>query len=174
VGLVLIVAFGRIYVSEHMPENVWARAITGLRSGLTPDDPTAGRVGLLKMTLDKTESTFMGIGIQEVGSEGIEGSATPPVYWLLLTGVPGLLLLLGRETALIVSARSLVRRTPAMLPVAQALVAVMAQQISYGTWMNPNYMVPAAMVLVSAQRALGRRHKPAFELVSSHLEPLQG
>ncbi|MDB4877488.1 MAG: hypothetical protein JWM41_3934 [Gemmatimonadetes bacterium] len=173
-SLVLIVAFGRAYVLENMPDNIWARALTGVRDSSVGSDVTGGRVELLKMTVGKTGSNFVGAGIQEVGSGGIEGSATAPIYWLLLTGVPGLLLLLSRETVLIASARSLAQRLPLMLPVTQALVAVMAQQLSYGTWMNPNYLALAAMVVVSAQRSTRRRHQLVPVIIPGSIEPLPG
>lgn len=162
--LLVIVVFGRSYVVENYPDNPWARAITGVRETQLADyDPTAGRGDLLVSTAKKTESTIIGLGIQEVGSEGIDASATAPLYWVLLTGIPGLLLLLGREAVLLVSGSLLLRRLPAMLPIVQALVAVMGQHLVYGTWMNPNYLVLAAMVLVcshkSTQRLLATSHR---------------
>ena len=151
VAAFLWVAFaGRSYVAENLPANVWARAITGSQPNI---DPFSGRVDLMQTTLEKAAEGSIGVGIQEVGSEGITGSATAPLYWLLVTGIPGLFLILGREAVLLVSSRSLLRRLPAMLPLIQALVAVMAQHFSYGSWMNPNYLILAAMVLVCSHRS---------------------
>ncbi len=148
-ALLGIVAFGRIYVAENLPDNVWARALTGVRdTQAASEDVTAGRLSEAKATVKKSESGFIGVGIQEVGSGGIEGSGTAPLFWLLLTGIPGLLLLLCREAVLVAAMRSLVRRRPAMLLLTQALVVVVAQQMVYGSWMNPNYFILAAMVLV--------------------------
>jgi hypothetical protein len=39
-----------------------------------------------------------------------------------------------------------------MLPLFQALVAVLGQHLSYGSWMNANYFVFAAVVLVFADK----------------------
>jgi len=86
-----------------------------------------------------------------VGSEGIDASASAPLYWLLLTGIPGLVLLLAREATLLASAVKLSRRSPAAVFLIQALVVVMTQHTVYGSWMNPNYFVLAVMVLVSAR-----------------------
>ncbi len=156
-ALLLIAVFGRTYVIENLGDNAWARAIVGLRSGTSDElmytDPSDGRLELASMTMAKTGIGIIGVGLQDVGSEGIDGSATAPLYWLLLTGVPGLALLLGREAVLLKSARSLVRRQPVLLPLTQALVAVMVEHLAYGTWMNPNYFIPAAMVLVYTDRS---------------------
>ena len=88
-----------------------------------------------------------------MGSEGIAASASAPLYWLLLTGIPGLFLILSREAVLLVSSRALLRRHPRVLPLIQALIVVMVQHLSYGTWMNPNYFVLAAMVLACSHTA---------------------
>jgi hypothetical protein len=158
VGLLGVVVFGRKYVADNLSDNVWARAITGVRDEPADRafDPTAGRVDILNLTLEQVGEKGIGVGIQVVGSEGITASGTAPLYWLLLTGLPGFFLLMGRDIVLLLSARSLVRRLPPLLPLAQALVAVMAQHLSYGSWMNPNYFIPAAMILVCSS-AWGQR-----------------
>lgn len=155
IALFGLVVFGRSYVAENATDNIWARAITGARDHgpQQRDDVSSGRLDIAKMTLEKSASELIGVGIQEVGSEGIEGSATAPLYWLLLTGFPGLVLLLSRETVLLAATRSLVRGQPAVLPLTQALIAVMTQHLSYGSWMNPNYFILAAMVLVCSHKA---------------------
>ena len=152
-ALMGIVVFGRTYVYDNLPDNVWARAITGARDfDDKADDVTSGRLDLAKTTIETSVSGFIGVGIQEVGSEGIEGPATAPLFWLLLTGFPGLGLLLCREAVLLTAMRSIVVGRPAMLLLTQALIVVVAQHLSYGTWMNPNYFILAAMVLSCAQK----------------------
>jgi hypothetical protein len=152
-GLLWIVIFGRTYVSDHLSENVWARAITGVRILDSQEaDPSGGRVDVMHMTVATAEKTLIGVGMQEVGSDGITGSGAAPLLWLLLTGFPGLLLILGRETILIHASVSLLRRVPVMMPLVQALIVIMAQHLAYGSWMNPNYFIHAAMVLVCCQR----------------------
>ena len=169
VGLLGGALFGRRYVAEYFPDNAWARAITGARdTDEAARNPFAGRIAIAQQTLQTTGETLIGVGIQVVGSEGIEGSATAPLYWLLLTGIPGIVLLLGRETVLLAAGRSLMRRQPAMLPLVQALVVVMAQHLSYGTWMNPNYLILAAMVLVQFQKSTQRVH-PASATVHAQM-----
>lgn len=148
-ALIVIVFVGRSYVVQNLADNPLARALTGARD-LSADsfDPTNGRLDLIRATAESAESSIIGVGIQEVGSGGIDSSASAPLYWLLLTGIPGLALLLARETVLLSSAHSLAGKAPGGLPLAQALVAIMAQQAIYGSWMNPNYLVLAAMILV--------------------------
>jgi hypothetical protein len=148
VGLLVFVAFGRSYFAERAGSSVWLLAVVGVRSTATLEDPTNGRIELLQTAIETTKSNWAGVGVQTVGEGGITSSASAPIMWLLLTGVPGLLLLLGRELALLSAARTLVRRRPECMCLVQALAAVMAQQSSYGTWMDPNYLVLASMVLV--------------------------
>ena len=151
-ALLLFVAFGRSYFVEHAGGNVWVLALTGTRSMAVGDDPTSGRLELFQATIDATKQNWIGVGVQPVGFGGIPASASAPVMWLLLTGVPGLLLLVGRELTVLAAARRLGNR-PALIPLVQALVVVMAQQLSYGTWMTPHYFALAAIVLVSASGA---------------------
>ncbi|MDQ6770845.1 MAG: hypothetical protein M3Z54_12755 [Gemmatimonadota bacterium] len=163
-GLLWIVIFGRSYVSANLAGNVWARAITGVRDlDLQASDPSGGRIDVMHMTVDKAEETFIGVGLQEVGSDGITGSGAAPLLWLLLTGFPGLLLILCREATLVHSGVSLLRRAPVTMPLVQALTVVMAQHLSYGSWMNPNYFIHAAMVLVCCRR-VAREPVPSGEL----------
>src|SRR6185503_12023894 len=93
--------FVRGYVAENYPDNIWLRAVAGARDVSVDADQTSGRLDLAKMTLEKSASTIIGEGIQEVGASGISGSASAPLFWLLLTGIPGLVLLLARETVLV-------------------------------------------------------------------------
>lgn len=153
IGLAVVAVKGRRYVFENMPENAWARAFTGLRTneGESLDDATAGRVDLFRLAAREAGTNIIGRGVQTVGSEGINDvSASAPVFWLALTGVPGLVLLLLRELVLLTEARRLVSFWPSARPLVQALVAVLVQQASYGSWMNPNYLVVAAAILVFA------------------------
>lgn len=151
VGLLGIVAFGRSYVVEHYLDNIWLRAIVGVRDAgidAASYDASDGRLAIAEMTVEKAASTVIGVGIQKVGINGIIGSASAPLFWLLLTGFPGLFLLLSREAVLLIHSRGLLHRQPTVLPLIQALVVVMAQHVAYGTWMNPNYLILAGMVLV--------------------------
>jgi hypothetical protein len=149
----LVVAFGRVYVANNMQDNIWARAAVGASDTEQANkDPTSGRLDLANTAIKSSADTFVGLGIQGVGPDGmIDVPAGAPLYWLYLTGIPGLLLLLGREAVVMSAGWRVARLNRVALPVVQALVAVMAQHTSYGSWMNPNYFVLAAMVLVCAR-----------------------
>lgn len=163
-AFVALVVVGRRYVAENLGANVFARVITGARDVQDDFDLTYGRLDLLKKTAATVQGSIIGVGIQAVGSEGIESSASAPLYWLLLTGVPGLLLLLSREAALLTAARAAVSRHPATLRVGQAMVAVMAQQAVYGSWMNPNYLIYAAFMLVAATGVVAWSTDPRLQV----------
>jgi hypothetical protein len=148
--LFLIVVFGRTYVADNYPDNIWLRAIVGARDSNIQQasyDPTSGRMDIASGALDRATSTVVGVGIQPTGMSGISAPESAPLLWLLLTGIPGLILLLCREAALLLQGRAIARVDPAALSLVQALVAVMAQQLSHGDWMTPSYFVLAAMVL---------------------------
>lgn len=167
-AMLVVVLGGRRYVAERMPDNVWARAITGVRdteSALI--DPTDGRLDLLLSATRDAGTTMIGVGIQTVGTGGIDVSASAPIYWMVLTGIPGLILVLAREAVLLAYARSLMRRVPAMLALVQVLVVVMVQQSVYGSWMNPNYFVLSAAVLTFSVREHRRRIASATAMPTS-------
>jgi hypothetical protein len=165
VAILLGVAYGRTYVAEVMPDNPWLRAITGVRSTeAVALDPTAGRLTLAQESIETTRESVIGLGLQVVGSEGIQGSGTAPLLWMLLTGFPGLFLLLWRDTVLLRSAAKMMRLEPGSVLIAQALIAVMAQHLSYGSWMNPNYFIFAAMVLVSTRRYADDHRRPQAQV----------
>jgi hypothetical protein len=148
VGLLLFTTFGRGYFSERAAGNIWVLALTGVRTASAIEDPSGGRLDQFKATVESTKANWAGVGVQDVGVGGIPSSSSAPLYWLLLTGVPGIILLLGREATLVAAAWTLAKRRPEDLGLVQALVTVMVQHLSYGTWMDPNYFVLASMVLV--------------------------
>lgn len=145
-SLITVASFGRKYVSENMPDNDLARAIVGAHD-VKSTDYASGRFDLLDIAIDKVGNNIIGTGIQVVGPQNqADISPSAPIMWLLFTGVPGFLLLLGRETVLLICCKSISRRNPVALLLAQALIVVMIQHVSYGSWMNPNYFVYAAVV----------------------------
>lgn len=152
-GLAVVVAliaivFGRNYVAENFPDNNLARALTGVRSEGVVDDPTAGREALLNRTLKLIADNPFGSGLQAIGAGGVESSASAPIMWLFFAGIPGLLFLLFREGALAWRGLQLVRSSPSVLPLLQAMTVIVVQHTSYGDWMNANYLVLAAAILV--------------------------
>lgn len=148
IGAIALVLLGRKYVAENLPDNGFARAITGVRSVEgSSADPTDGRLDLILSASRDVGKTVIGVGVQPVGDKGIQASASAPVYWLLFTGIPGILLLLAREGIVLFHGRKIARRDPIARPLVQAFVVVLAQHASYGDWMNANYFILAAAVL---------------------------
>jgi hypothetical protein len=167
--LLAVALLGRSYVANNLADNPWAVAITGVKhsGGEMAYDPSGGRLDALGETLSKVGDHVIGIGMVDGNVEGVEQSGTAPILWLLWTGIPGLILLLGREAILFSAARSALRLGAPALALTQALVAVMGQELSYGTWMYPNYLTLAAMVVVvgsvAAQRPAARDgHQPVL------------
>jgi hypothetical protein len=174
-GLVMITAlsllfvftalFGRGYVARNYPDNNLLHALVGVHHGHTDyvdqDDEYGGRIYLANMTISAITDNPIGIGLQPVGSGGgIDSSASAPLFWLYLTGIPGLVFLLLRETVLLFSAIYLVKRLPSSIYLVQAWIVVLVQQLSYGSWMNPNYQILAAAVLSMAAGVSMTVHRP--------------
>lgn len=141
--------FSRSYFANHGSEYRLLLAISGIRHDVNDDfDPTDGRKDLLTYTFDRVNDKIIGYGVQVTGPTGLNSSASAPLLWLLLTGYPGLLLLLLREAVLLVSLRKMIKRNPELLFLSQALLVVIVQHSVYGNWMNPNYLIFAAAVLI--------------------------
>lgn len=141
--------FGRSFVrSSSSEENFILRAIVGLRESDDTDDVYGGRFDLMINTLSYVQDNLFGQGLKALDvSNNVMTSASAIIYWLLIGGVVGVLLLIFRELALIRASYRLVKIDMDNIYLVQALAAVMAQHLSYGSWMNPNYLVLAAAIL---------------------------
>jgi hypothetical protein len=151
VALFLVALYGRQYVAANMSDNMWARAIAGVREDVVETvDWTGGRVTLAQATVESARANTIGVGVQVWGEGGVIVSASAPLLWLMLTGGPGLALLAFREISLWFVARSLLRGSPSALPIVQALAVVVVQQLSYGSWMDAQYFCIVAATLALA------------------------
>lgn len=148
--LLLTAIFGRKYVADNYADNDYLRAFVGLRE-INPqiDFNTAysGRIDLVDMTLSEISKNPLGKGIQVTGSEGIDSSASAPIFWLYLTGILGLILILSRESIVFSSAIKLAKKSHSLTYLVQAWIVILIQHTSYGSWMNPNYLIATAAVL---------------------------
>lgn len=146
--------FGRAFVHENYSDNDFLRAVVGAReesySGL--DEIYGGRLGLAEGAIKLVLENPLGLGLQIVGMEGIEAPSAAPLLWLFLTGVLGLALLISREATVLLLSKHIARESPSSVPVIQAWIVVLVQQASYGSWMNPNYMIMVAAVFSMALR----------------------
>ena len=143
---------GRSYFVEIpiTQNNYFIMGMAGIRSAHLDKknfDPSDGRLELMNYTTSKTMENVWGLGIQTVGKKlGKEGkkiriSASAPLYWLLLSGIPGLLFLLLRDFSVYISLPSRIKKFPSMIYVVQAFLCILVQQLSYGSWMDPNYLI---------------------------------
>jgi hypothetical protein len=150
ISMIWLALFSRDYFYKHPTENVFLLAITGVRSANTNEnfDPTDGRFDLLALTYNTISKNFIGVGIQVTGPSGINSPAGAPLFWLFLTGIPGLLLISLRELAVYSSIRKSIAKCNSTILLGQAFFAILTQQAIYGSWMDPNYVIFASLILV--------------------------
>jgi len=144
--MILIVAYGRDYVRENYVENDLLRAFVGLRE-LNVGTADGGRIELASNILDILSNNFFGVGLgnSDVGDDNQSASAL--FFWLLIGGYFGVVLLLLRDFTVALSFRKSTALNSSHIYLIQAFIVVMAQQLSYGSWMNPNYFILVAAVL---------------------------
>jgi len=144
--------FSRSYFSENGSENPYLLALSGVRSAGNINsnefDPSDGRLDLMNYTIKETKNNIIGKGVQITGAKGIMAPSGGLLYWMLLTGFPGLLFLLFREFNLLYSQYKSVKANYNILLLGQALIVILVQQSSYGSWMDPNYFIIASAVLL--------------------------
>jgi len=145
--------FSRAYFSKYGTDNPYFLAISGLRAidiGYKDYDPYDGRLDRMSYAYEETKKNIIGKGIQTTGSKGISGApAGGFLYWMYLTGFPGLSLLLIREFNLFLSTIKNIKKNQNVLFLGQALVVTLVQHLSYGSWMDPNYIFLASAILIS-------------------------
>ena len=107
-------------------------------------DPTSGRLDLISKTTEYISEKPQGSGFQNTV---INIPAGAPFFWLLLSGIPGLILLLSRESIIILT----IKRTfsnKVLIYQYCALIALMFQQSIYGQWNNAFYYFLVGIILV--------------------------
>jgi len=158
---VLLVFLGRSFLAASNNQNYIMRAIVGLRDTAPNADVYGGRFDLLSNTLSYLSANPFGKGLVEISSTTNDLlSASAFVYWLLIGGLTAVLLIIFREFALIHASLSLIKTSRASIFLVQALVVVMIQHLSYGTWMNPNYFILAGAVLAFSTKKTNRYRLP--------------
>jgi len=143
----LLTFFGRSIVYSSFSDNSFLRAIVGLRETGDSIDVYGGRFHLLSSNLSYVSDNVLGAGLTVFNDSSAPISASALVYWTFVGGILSATLLLFRELVLFCASYKLVSSSTGSLYLFQALVAVIAQQLSYGSLMNPNYFVLAAAVL---------------------------
>jgi hypothetical protein len=158
-GIILIwfSLFSRSYFSSQSTEFKLIYAISG--ANMTEDDnydPSSGRVDLLEDALKTTSKNIIGAGIQPTDAKGLKSSASAPIFWFVMTGFPGLFLLILMQFALFAKIRSKISENHSLIFLVQALIVVMVQQLVYGSWMDPNYLILTSAVLISINKLKNR------------------
>ena len=150
--IVWLAFFGRKYVQSNEIDNAIIRGLVGLR-GAGVEDVYVGRFFLLQNIIEFIGNNPMGSGLLQSASD-VKNSASAIVQWFFVGGVLGLVLIVLREIVLYAAAIKLAQKEYGLVFIVSALVVVMGQQLSYGSWMNPSYLILAAAII-----AFNARHK---------------
>jgi hypothetical protein len=150
--LIFFALFGRTYIARYVSNGDILR-ILGVPSDKTRAtidlNYTYGdRIAITQNAIATVSENPIGIGFKHHSSAEILGalSASSLVRWFVYTGVPGVIMLLLRDLWLWIKMVrvSLSKRT---LLLGQAYIVIAVQQLSYGEWMNPLYLILAATIL---------------------------
>lgn len=143
-------AAGRWFAANRLDDPV-ARAVLGLRSTSLEGNLTGGRAKLAgdALRVVALRPSGEGYGYLSVALDRDVLSATAPIFWLQLAGVPGILMISTAVGYGLFSAAGAARSRRSVRQV-QAWTAVIVVQLSYGQWMNPLFLTAAAMALSNA------------------------
>lgn len=141
---------GRMYVTKYMPDNDYAKALVGLRDksfhAASFISSLDGRIELVALAVNEVIELPYGSGM---ASNSLNMSASAPIMWLSMFGIPGLALLLLRELWIYRKIIKVKNRTNEVLLLSQAYIVVAVQQLSYGSWMNPLFFIATAAIFSS-------------------------
>jgi len=159
-GLFIMVAlFGRGYLVNHNIDSVYLRTMTGVQHINFNDvvtklnyDPYFGRLELAFKNIELMVEKPFGIGFRIPGQgdqgEGFEyTSASAIFYWLAFTGIPGITILLLMLAVLFAALFQMEQIIG--INIAQAWIAIMLQNIVYGTWFTPFYLCMVAFTFAA-------------------------
>ena len=148
---------GRYWSYTHNVKNPYVRALFGVQkhslygANVSYNNVSAGRVELAQKNLQILYTKPLGIGPQVPGQtrdgKGFSmASASAPILWLTFTGIFGLLFLL-----LVLFQVVKCYFSPYMqrkdLYIFCAWIALASQELSYGTWMDPFFLMLSTMFL---------------------------
>ncbi|MFH2047083.1 MAG: hypothetical protein ABIK92_18295 [Pseudomonadota bacterium] len=173
--LILFSLFGRYAVIKYIPNSNTLKAITGVRGELLNMVPASGQApapNIKAITIDDTMmkrgelagrcfgisfyKIIMGEGFRITGVDskgrGVVVSASAPVMWLFFTGIIGLIILLLRESKVILGFISAFPPSAYQLRIFQAWLVLFFQNMVYGTWMTPLYFLLIALIFSSLNK----------------------
>lgn len=118
----------------------------------TPKEVTAGRLQIIKENHELLKTSYyMGIGMRIPGKDqhgnGVYVSGTAPLYWLLFTGLPGVILLVLAQLLVLRQIAGNFPPSPFWVRSCQAFSVIFLQNLLYGTWMSPLYLLLAGVLL---------------------------
>ena len=144
---IILALFGRHFVADQWIDSEVFSVITGSHGNYIDNpyyDPTAGRLDLMELTFEKIKYHPMGIGFQTTAKNIPAGA---PLFWLLLSGIPGLFLILLRESVIVFIAKKKYMDKELIYQYG-AIMVVMVQQLVYGQWNNAFYYFMVSNILV--------------------------
>ena len=139
--------FGRHLVAEQGIDSEVLSVITGSHANYIDNpyyDPTGGRLDLMELTFEKIKYHPIGIGFQATAKNIPAGA---PLFWLLLSGIPGLFLIFLRESVIVFIAKKKYMDKEFIYQYG-AVMVVMVQQLVYGQWNNAFYYFLVSNILV--------------------------
>ena len=158
-ALMLIAIFGRSFVVNTSNDNVFLKAVTGVRENVAEYSQysvSGGRFDLLKYNFQLSLKKPLGVGVYIPGeAKGVKSfrKAFPGalVYWLAVTGYIGviMLLLVVFLFVRIFCVYDLSRWSKRLF---QGWFVLLIQQSVYGYWMSPLILMLGIFFLVSCQR----------------------
>lgn len=144
--LLAIFLCGRLF-PEVVNKSPAAQLIVGLRDESQYEDPFSKRLDLVESTIKAVQQNPFGLGMLPIEQNSQLVSASAFFYWLLVGGLVGIFLILLRELQVIQTLISSFRKDKRKKYLFQAFIVIMVQHLSYGSWMEPSYLVLAAAVL---------------------------
>lgn len=146
-GLGYFAVRGRALVADSYSNTAALRALSGYGARTSGDDMYGGRLELMKKNFDLVIDKPFGIGLRIPGDGHYEdASASAPVLWLAYTGLIGIILLLFREYQVARIAIKYSGDSTIVLRMSQAWIALFTQNLVYGTWMTPMYLLLCVLV----------------------------
>jgi hypothetical protein len=146
-SVIMIGLFGRYYSAKVGIDSEIFSVITGNKTTYLNNpyyDASGGRINLMNLTIEAISNNPLGIGFINT-AENVPAGA--PLLWLLFSGIPGLIIILARESIIIFSVKKRYLNKELIYQYC-ALLTVICQQSIYGQWNNAFYYFLVSNILV--------------------------
>lgn len=153
--------------SDFLYQNSSLRYLAGVRTAVpirpdtppllvdssAPSDIYGGRLKQAKKDILELFKNPLGKGFRIPGRDyagrGVDVSSSAILMWLVYTGFIGLLLLVLRDSQVIIVSFKEALHSPLTMALFQAWAALWIQNVFYGTWMNPVFFVSVAFLFTT-------------------------